>query len=152
MNTFRFPSKILALSLAFAEPGAPLLAAENSGKDLVAAEDAYTRAIISRDLDALARCLSDELVYLHASGETQDKRQYLRGTEADGFRVIGARIVERNARQYGSIGITMGIIGYDVGKGENFARYMAVYRKEHGKWLLLRWQNAKPTKPIQANK
>jgi len=112
---------------------------------LIAAEDSYTRAVIGRDIDALEATLSDDLIYVHASGREENKQDYLKSTLDGGFRVVGARITGRTASVFGKTGVTLGTIAYDVGRGENGARYMAVYRKEHGSWLLLRWQNAKPT-------
>lgn len=138
--------KHLCLALLVA-PAAAAQAAPDAAASLVAAEDGYTRAVTSRDSNQLERALSDELIYVHASGKAETRAEYLQGTIAGGWRVIGARISERQARVYGSIGVTVGKIAYDTGDGEKLAGYMAVYRRERGRWLLLCWQNAKPTNP-----
>ncbi|MBC2666114.1 nuclear transport factor 2 family protein [Novosphingobium flavum] len=132
----------MPLMIALAAP-AVHAAAPSEMAALAKAEDAYARAVSGGDLAALAQTLSDDLVYVHASGQVQDKSQYLQGTADAGFPVRSARVIERNVEIAGRIGVIVGIIGYDVGKGENPARYLAVYRKEHGRWLLLRWQNTR---------
>jgi len=137
-----------AVLVAIAVVG-PLHAAADPSAALAAAEDRYTRAITGRDIVALGKTLSEDLVYVHASGIAEGKRAYLKGTVDGGFRVVGARISDRQSNVFGNIGVTLGSIAYDVGMGENTARYMAVYRKEHGEWMLLRWQNAKPTSQVR---
>ena len=142
---------LFAVALSAMVAGSSLQAARDPASALVAAEDAYTRAVIGKDEGALARTLSDDLFYVHASGSAQDKQRYLKETVDAGWRVIGVRISDRRANVYGDIGVTLGSIAYDVGGGERQARYMAVYRKHRGKWLLLRWQNAKPSGQAGAN-
>jgi ketosteroid isomerase-like protein len=142
----------ISAAALFALVAAPqICAARDLVNEIAAAEDGYTRAVIGRDIDALGKTLSEDLVYVHASGLAEDKRQYLKSTLDAGFRVIGARVIQRQITLTGKIGVSIGTIGYDVGKGENAARYLAVYRKERGAWLLLRWQNTKLSLPARNN-
>lgn len=132
---------ILALSLVLATP--VQAATDRESAAVTAAEDGYTRALTGRDMPALTRSLSGDLLYVHANGQAQNRDAYLKGTLEGGFAVRGARVLERHAEAHGRMGFTSGTIAYDVGKGEHPARYMAVYRKEHGRWLLLCWQNTR---------
>lgn len=137
--------RLIAVAFFVMFAGSSLQAAPDPAAALISAEEGYTRAVIGKDLAALDKTLADDLIYVHASGAVQDKQHYLKGTVDAGWRVIGARISDRRANVYGDIGVTLGYIAYDVGAGERQARYMAVYRKVRDKWLLLRWQNAKPS-------
>lgn len=121
----------------------PVCARNEGVVALTAAEDRYTLAISGRDIEALGQTLSDDLVYVHATGLAQGKQDYLRTTVENGFAVRRAHVFERHVDLYGIIGITQGTIAYDVGQGDKPARYLAVYRKEKGRWFLLRWQNTR---------
>jgi ketosteroid isomerase-like protein len=126
----------------------PAAAAELAGagtpaaKQLAEAEDQMFAAKVRKDLDALARVLADEALYVHVPGFTQTKSEHL-AQIANGkldYRAITTE--DRLVRVFGNVGITRGRIIQTVGERNNNESYLAVYTRRDGRWQLLDWRTS----------
>jgi ketosteroid isomerase-like protein len=80
--------------------------ATDYSKEAIEAELARCRAISADDFETLASLLADDMVYVHASGRSEDKTTFIRGFDKS------KRTVERtnlDAREYGNVVIMTGV-------------------------------------------
>lgn len=70
-------------------------------------ESERCRAVMARDLPALATLVDDDLVHIHASGRVENKAQYLAGIEK---RFVFRDVARQNLtiRVYGDIAVATG--------------------------------------------
>jgi hypothetical protein len=101
----------------------------------------------ANDIDALARLLDDELIYINSVGDVYDKAGYLRAIATHALtyeRDFNVRETEN--RNLDSIVILSGImVGHARLDGEqqvfNF-RCLSIWRRQFGDWRLVAWQSS----------
>jgi len=136
--------------LLFCTAGANAATAGNAGnaeRELLAADAARTRAIVSQDYAALDRALGDELTYGHTTGQLQSKQEFIADLQRGVRRYRSFTVVETAARNYGCAGVVTGTSNVEVeSQGHALAitlRYTATYARRHGGWVLVAYQSAR---------
>lgn len=101
-------------------------------------------AQIAKDYAVLDRVLADDLLYAHASGNTDTKQSYIQSIR-DGKSTYGTvDIVEQTVRVYGNAALINGICLIKTpGKDDLKLRYTDAYVKKNGQWQLVTWQSLK---------
>ena len=107
-------------------------------------------AQVAADVPALSAAIADEAVYIHASGQTQGKAEYLKDVVSGASKYRAIEASERSAHIYGAIAVTHGIATLHVGTDRTIpTRYTGVYLKRGGKWLVLSWQTTPNSGPAR---
>ena len=140
--------RILPTIVALAPVGAALVSAPTNAapiataqRQVLSAEDARFRAQIARDIPALERALADDLIYTHASGKRQTKRDYLDALKT-GFAYRSIAPAQREVRVSGDLATTRATLTLVVGDRTLLCSYLAVYIHRAGRWQLLTWQTS----------
>jgi hypothetical protein len=160
--THRFPMlPRLALVLAvavFAMPGHALAQTPTritpadmvkAAQGVAAFEKARWDATVANDATKLNEMLADDLTYIHSTGYSQTKKEYLASLAAKQLVYHSYGITDTKVQIYGPLAITHGKFafaalskGQEV-KGEAF--YTGVYHEKNGKWQLVSWQTTRIT-------
>lgn len=113
-----------------------------------AADDARVAATIAGDRSRLEAIYSDELLYTHSSGKTDDKSVHLEGIAKRGNAYEKFDYLKREFR-LAAPGIVL-MSGHVIihstnakGKHQNDVNFLSVWREEQGRWRLLSWLAAK---------
>ena len=77
--------------------------------DVAAAEDARAVAMIRQDIAALGRLLSEDLIWIHSSGQALGKSSFLARIAEGRDRYLAIKRSEVVLRLYGAIAIVTGI-------------------------------------------
>ncbi len=127
----------------------PLLsfAQTRSARAVLEAEQRRFEAMTRRDTIALRPMLSNRMVYIHSNAFTENKTQHI-GAIASGRMVYQSMVRERaDVRRFAKTALSNGIIQVKgIVNGTPFEVrlvYTAVYRKKHGRWLLINWQSTR---------
>jgi len=116
---------------------------------VLAADDARLAAIIAADVDALDRLLSPELVFVHANGRQDDKPAFLEHTRSGHIRYRAITRNETSVKVSGNIAILCASTHVEVTTGgearSSPVRYMSVWTKDTGAWLLLAIDMVRPS-------
>jgi ketosteroid isomerase-like protein len=102
-------------------------------------------ACISGDVDALARIMSEDCVYVHSSGASETRAQMI-GRLTSGDLVYHALdLREASVRDYGDVALVNGDLHIDVttgGSKKDFtSRFLQVWRRTDGRWQMISWQS-----------
>ena len=129
---------ILAVALAIASP---LVAAPRNGDPagLAAFADAFDRAQLAKDGPALARMVSDDLVFIDGSGKRLGKRAFIAGWTAPEDRYDPIALIDRTVVP---LGPDAGIVGAETvltgtSGGKSFSsrfRFADTFRRIGGHW------------------
>ena len=133
-------SVVAALSAWAASAGTDadtLLPAERA---VLAAEDVYVAAEITRDEAALRRLVDERFVFNRNDGETLDKAGLIEGVM--GMKMTGQTLSDRTVLVEGSIGLIFGTaeLRFAVEGAEDrksTLRYTSVYVNRDGEWKFL---------------
>ena len=123
------------------------LAQSKTDLQVLATEQQRFDLMVKRDTVALRPMLHDELLYIHSNALQETKSAHL--TAISTGRLAYASMVRETAdvRHYGKTALTNGVVRVKgVINGTPFEvrlLYTAIYRKQHGRWLLLNWQSTK---------
>jgi ketosteroid isomerase-like protein len=110
---------------------------------VLAAEDEYAAAEVSRDEATLRRLLDDRFVYNSSRGTTSGKEELIR--EVLGMAMVGQTLRERTVLVEGDIAFIFGtadlrFAGPDRTETTSSLRYTSVYVNRQGLWRMLALQ------------
>jgi uncharacterized protein (TIGR02246 family) len=111
--------------------------------------DAGDRALMSADLEALARIFADDYIQYDPSGKPLTKQEILANFRTGAIRYPSIVSTSRTIRLFGDWAIVHGAESDEVEtRGERSAvkyLYMDVVRKRDGKWQIVASQLARPS-------
>lgn len=111
-------------------------------EDVLAAQDRKFAAQMAGDLAALDEILADELTYIHANGQPDDKAAFLAGPVRDGYLSIVRS--EGSVRRFGDLAIITGTADIQPIPDLRFqARFTDVWQLRDGRWVNVAWQSTK---------
>jgi hypothetical protein len=113
---------------------------------IFAAEDARFAAMVRADAVALRKLLEDDLLYVHTTGEVEDREQLIASIAEGRKRYLGVEPLERqvmfngsdSANVYGKARMRVAAGGRQL---DFDARYLAIYAHRDGTWRLRAWQS-----------
>ena len=113
---------------------------------VLAAEDEYVAAEVSRDEDTLRRLLDDQFVFNSSNGKTKGKEDLIQGVLK--MTMVGQTLRERSVLIEGNIAFIFGTadLRFEVpGKEDRVSslRYTSTYVKRQGQWRMLTLQMQK---------
>ncbi len=130
------------------------VAVSNPGATVLAAEDARFAAMIGADATRLRSWLADDLLYVHSSGDVENRQQFVDSIVSGERRYLQVSPVERQVIQLGDqSALVRGRGQFQVVlKGNRLdldLRYLAIYGLgSDGRWRLRSWQSLRlPQKP-----
>jgi hypothetical protein len=127
----------LALTLSAADPKADVI--RDSAK--------WRQAVIKQDEGALGKLLADDILYSHASGQTQTKAEYIAAVVKPPARYEAFTDSETNVKVYGNTAVLAGFVDVKlVGREPYKVRTLEVYVLKHGIWQMTAHQSARITK------
>jgi ketosteroid isomerase-like protein len=118
-------------------------ASESEGAIVLAAEDAYVAAEVSRDEAALRRLVDEKFVYNSAGGVTSGKEELIRNIL--GLNMTGQTISERSVVLEGGMAVILGtaeLVFQDPGQPPRISRlrYTSVWVKRDEGWRMFALQ------------
>lgn len=113
---------------------------------VLATEDVRFAAMIAADAAAMRRWFADDLVYVHSSGQVEDRDQLIESIASGRIRYLAIAPDEREVVQLGhGSALVRGRGRFQVSTGaqtlELQIRYLAVYGSDDGAWRLRSWQS-----------
>lgn len=131
---------------AHAQPMPVSATLQTEEQGVLAAEDAYVAAEVSRDEAALRRLVDDRFVFNSSQGTTSGKDELI--AEVLKMAIVGQAIRERSVLVEGDIAIVFGTADLEFanpGKAESLSslRYTSTYVKRQGQWRMLALQMQK---------
>ena len=110
-------------------------------RDVLAAQDAKFAALVAGDLETLELLLDDDLTYVHANGEADDKPRFLRNVAERGY--LGVTVESSAVRVLGDVAVVTGLADIHVTPEVRFdARFIDVWHRREG-WRNVAWQSTK---------
>jgi ketosteroid isomerase-like protein len=110
-------------------------------------EQRRMEAMTRRDTAWLHRHLAEDLLYLHSNAMQETKQEHLAAIASG--RLVYEKMIRESAqvRRWGRTAVTNGRVRVQgLLNGNAFEvslAYTAVYRRQKGRWLLLRWQSTR---------
>lgn len=138
-----FRRLILTSIVAFAGVGAgAAVAADTAGKALVdqltRQADAWDKAIVRKDREAIARNMTEDFRQIDAAGNIENKASFLEDVISPQLRIDPYTVEDFEVRVYGDVALLSGrtrMTGAYDGKGFNsHYRYIDVYVRKNGAW------------------
>lgn len=118
---------------------------EQAIQEIEALDAERCAATIAGNQAVLERLLSDDLRYTHSSAVAEDKATYLDRVCNGHYRYSGFTNLGRSVRVLGDVALVHGDVLIDVQVNNTqkriHSRYLAVWRREGGRWQLLAWQS-----------
>jgi hypothetical protein len=131
----------LLVSGATAVLSAPAFPNDSLPADLLKASQEYDKAQITNDGAILARVLSDALILISGSGQTESKKEFIGDSTAPGFKLEPYTIAEPVRKVMGNVAILGGVValkGTDGGKAfSQRIRFSDVWEKREGRWQVV---------------
>lgn len=125
-------------------------AAESPAEIVLRADAARLAAMGKTDGAALAKILSDEIVFIHSDGRSESKADYLKNLTAGDTAYSDLKTTDVNARQIAADVIVL--TGAQEMKkklgpawSELKLRFISVWRNESGTWRMVAWQSMRPS-------
>ena len=114
-----------------------------SEHEVLATEDAYVAAEVSRDEATLRRVVDDAFTYNASDGSTSGKDALIQGVL--NMNMVGQTIRERSVRVEGDVALVFGTADLRFGRADgtesvSSLRYTSVYVKREGDWRMLALQ------------
>jgi hypothetical protein len=121
---------------AAADPGAPVLAAE----------DARFAAMVGANAAELGNLLADDLQYVHSTGQVANREQFIASIASGEFRYLAVTPLERQVVMLGNhSALVRGRARFQVETGgvklDLQIRYLCIYTESDGRWRLRSWQS-----------
>ena len=136
--------KLLAPLFFFA---ASLCVAATVEDEIKAAEKAWLAAVKGRDIAALDKIFTPELIYGHASGAIETKQKYLDRLKAGKQRYDSMEVESMKVVVYGNAAVVHCITRFqgvnDAGKFDDHLMLLHSWVKKDGAWRLAAHQTAK---------
>lgn len=109
---------------------------------VLAVEDEYVVAEVSRDEAALRRILDDRFLWNRSNGSTTGKEAYVQSIMSDSFSLVGQTIRERSLLIQGDVAFVFGtadlrFAGAGQPETRSSLRYTAAYVRRDGQWRML---------------
>jgi ketosteroid isomerase-like protein len=124
---------------------------ENRKNAVLAAERAWAQAHLAFDLELITALMAPEYQRIDSRGNVLDKTETLRAYQDGPRRWLIAESADLDVRLFESIAL---VVGLWHGKGHNkgikfdyYARFLAIYVEQGGKWLLA----AEQSTPVSVN-
>lgn len=104
-------------------------------------------AMTQMDTVQLEKILHEDLQYAHSNGLIESKKDFIQSVALQKIKYEKIEPIESKVEKYGKTAIITGFCKVN-GKFNNIAfevklRYLSVYRKKNGRWLLKSWQSLK---------
>ena len=120
--------------------GIPAIMAAGAAEDLRKEETAWAAAVVARDFSALDKIFTDQLIYAHATGGIESKREYLDRLRKGAQRYDSINHEKIQVVSYGDSVVTHSILrmkGSSDGKPfDNHVMMLHLWVKQGGKWRL----------------
>ena len=114
-------------------------------RELLEADQQRREAMIGADVAALADLLSDDLIWTHSSGKTDDKASFLEkiesGTTVYHTLEVEDVVISRHGELYICHGILTGTATAGGTRKDLRNRYLSVWKREQGGFRMLAWQS-----------
>lgn len=150
MNTDHFSMARRVLLTGLLVVVAAARAAESPAEIVLRADAARLAAMGKTDGAALAKILSDEIVFIHSDGRSESKADYLKNLTAGDTAYSDLKTTDVNARQIAADVIVL--TGAQEMKkklgpawSELKLRFISVWRNESGTWRMVAWQSMRPS-------
>jgi ketosteroid isomerase-like protein len=129
-------TRLLGLTLVIAAASALLAAEPVDGVQAVAA--GWREAVLKQDEPTLERLLADDLVYIHAGGMTQNKREYIAAvTKGPASHYETFKESDTKIRVYGETAVLTGFVDVKMVNAAPYrVRTLEVYVHNNGRWQL----------------
>ncbi len=121
-----------------------------AGKQVLAMEQARTRALVHSDVAALDRIMADNVTYVHASGKVDTKASYLEAIRSGELHYLAWNPIKLNVRVLGETAVIDG--EYEVRVVDKRAQQapfdidifiLTVYTHRDGRWQQMAWQSTR---------
>jgi len=110
-------------------------------KEVIEASEALDRAMLDKNMSAMAALLSDELEYTNQFGEVLTKAQWLDNIGSEKLKHVSFDHKVANLHIYGDAAVLTGIshtvFEYKGSTSETPRRFTRFFVKQGGKWLLV---------------
>jgi hypothetical protein len=104
-------------------------------------------SMAEKDVAALAKILSDDLVYTHSSARLDTKQSLIGGMESGSTVYTSIEPSEVVAQDLGDAVVLTGVAAISVNSGGNAnsfrVRFTDVYANKGGQWQMVTWQSTK---------
>ena len=117
-------------------------------QDIKAIEEADARrakATIDKDTATLQTLLGDDLLYVHGSGTSETKEQYIGLIASRHYDYRSLTQIRRSMRGYGDLVLVDGDVRIQVvvptGERNFVSRYLQAWAKRDGRWQMVSWQS-----------
>ncbi len=117
-------------------------------EEVLAFEKARVNATLTADTKKLEQMLAEEVVWIHSSGKRDSKATYIQAIAEGKARYKSMSVEQSEARIYGEIAITNGILEFESIALDNTITkvrtlFTCVYRKKKGNWQVVSWQTTR---------
>ncbi len=117
-------------------------------EEVLAFEKARVNATLTADTKQLEQMLAEEVVWIHSSGKRDSKATYIQAIAEGKARYKSMSVEQSEARIYGEIAITNGILEFESIAPDNAITkvrtlFTCVYRKKKGNWQVVSWQTTR---------
>jgi ketosteroid isomerase-like protein len=110
-----------------------------------AAEARRIAATLAGDFDTVSSLIGDDLHYVHSSAVFEDKPTYLQRLREGFYRYRGLTVKSRSLRVMGDVVLINGDIHIEVevqgSPKDVMSRYLQVWAKRDGRWLMVSWHS-----------
>jgi ketosteroid isomerase-like protein len=114
-------------------------------QDLLAADAARREAMISGNASELAKILSDDLVWTHSSGRTDDKAAVLQTIEAKAVVYLSLQVDDAVVSQHNDIfichGTLQGRVSKDGAERDLRNKFLSIWKRADDSFQMLAWQS-----------
>lgn len=146
--------RILAIGLMLAAMSANLIqgapAPAATEQEVLQVERARVRALLAADAAALEPLLADDLIFVHVSGWSQTKKEYVESIRRGEMKYETIEHSAVRARIYGDAAVLTGRSAIKVRSERRQGQlldvqilFTAVYAKSGGHWQLVVWQSTR---------
>jgi ketosteroid isomerase-like protein len=114
-----------------------------NGTDVIALDKKRMQVTVSRDFDALAALLADDMVYTHSNGKLDTKKSLIDALKSGStvYQSIEPSGVE--AIDVGDVVILTGAADIHVNSNHLRLRFTDVYANRNGAWQMVAWHSAR---------
>ena len=146
--------RILAIGLILAAMNANLIqgrpAPAGTEQEVLRVEQARVRALLAADAAALEPLLGDDLLYVHAGGWAQTRKEFLESVRKGELKYDSMQHHDVRAHLYGDAAVLTGRSAVGVRSARRQMQllemeilFTAVYARIDGRWQLVVWQSTR---------
>jgi ketosteroid isomerase-like protein len=118
-----------------------------NGQKVIDLDRQRMTAMAKKDVAALARLLSDDLIYTHSSARMDTKQSLINAMESGTTVYTSVEPSDVVAQDLGDAVVLTGIAAISVNSGGNpnsfRVRFTDVYADQNGQWRMVTWQSTK---------